>query len=784
MKQARSNFQFLWALVLLVLTVYPSLAQHPIDSSPLHSSDNIERIIDGPSPPIPPEVISRDDQGRATVRATRIDTPIQLDGRLDESIYQTIFPISGFIQQVPDEGHPATENTEVWLLFDDENIYLGARCYDSAPASQWVANDMRRDTAQLRQNDTLAVILDTFYDRRNGVAFYTNPLGARADFAITNEGNPNSDWNPIWDVRTGRFEGGWTVEMEIPFKSLRYRSRLSQIWGFQIRRVVRTKNEASYLTPLPISAIRGGAIGGIFRVSEAATLVGLTVPQSASILEVKPYGIGGSNIDIDEEPARMYRADAAVGVDVKIGITQNLTADFTYNTDFAQVEVDEQQVNLTRFSLFFPEKRDFFLEGRGIFLFAAGAAGGGGGSGGSFRDGDAPILFYSRRIGLQDNRSVPILMGGRLTGKAGPFDIGLLNVQTDNENVSGAIPTNFMVGRIKRDIFRKSSVGAIFTNRSVSRLGDGSSQTYGIDGTFAFYDNVNLLGYFAQAHVPQRTGKNTSYQGKFDYTGDTYGLQLNHLLAEKNFVPEVGFVRRNNFLRTFLSGRFSPRPRSIDQIRQFRLESSLDYTVTADNRSLETRITKFRLEAEFENSDRFRITFNDNYEMLESPFVPGNALEIPEGPYDFRDLELSYVLGQQHRANGQLAFRTGGYFDGTIKSLDFSQGYVALTKQLSVEPSMSINWVNLPNGSFRMDLTRGRINFSFTPRMFFAGLIQYNSSSESIGANLRFRWEYSPGSELFVVYTEDRNADPLRPNRSGYRGNRGFVVKINRLFRL
>ena len=251
------------------------------------------------------------------------------------------------------------------------------RVWDSAPPSAWVANEMRRDTSQLRQNDTFAVILDTFYDRRNGVAFYTNPLGALADFALTNEGNPNSDWNPVWDVRTGRFDGGWTAEMEIPFKSLRYRQGPAMVWGVQLRRNVRRKNEWAYLTPLPISAGSGPA--GIFRVSDAATLVGLEVPGGSRNLEIKPYGIGGLTTDVNASPPQRNAGDGDFGVDVKYGITQNLTVDFTYNTDFAQVEVDEQQVNLTRFSLFFPEKREFFLEGRGIFDFARGGVGGGSG---------------------------------------------------------------------------------------------------------------------------------------------------------------------------------------------------------------------------------------------------------------------------------------------------------------------------------------------------------------------------------------------------------------------
>ena len=415
-----------------------------------------------------PDVVARDGTGRATIRAIKLAEGIRLDGQLDEPVYETVRPVREFIQQMPDEGAAPTERTEAWVMFDDMNVYVSARVWDSAPPSAWVANEMRRDTSQLRDNDSFWVALDTFYDRRNSVVFYTNPLGALGDHAVTNEGNPNGDWNPVWEVRTGRFADGWTVEMEIPFKSLRYRHTPSQVWGIQLRRNTRRKNEHVYVNPVPISAGRAG----IFRVSDYATLVGLEVPGGANRFEVKPYGIAGVTTDRTASPPTRNDGDRDLGIDAKYGITQNLTADLTYNTDFAQVEVDEQQVNLTRFSLFFPEKREFFLEGRGIFDFARGGGGSGGRSsalrqagGGSFRGGNAPQLFYSRRIGLENGVVVPIVGGGRVTGKIGPFDVGALNIQTDDETISGAEATNFTVVRLKRDILRRSSVGAIFTNR-------------------------------------------------------------------------------------------------------------------------------------------------------------------------------------------------------------------------------------------------------------------------------------------------------------------------------
>ena len=329
-------------------------------------------VVDDPPPPVPPAVVTRDG-GRATVRAIRLTTGLRVDGRLDEPVYRDVPPVSDFLQQLPDEGAPATERTDAWVLFDDENFYVAGRCWDSAPPSEWAATDMQRDSRNMLNNDLFGFLIDTFYDRRNALLFYANPLGGFVDQQITNEGNPNRDWNPVWDVRTDRFDGGWTIEMVVPFKSLRYRPTRDQVWGIQLRRTVIRKNEWAYLTLIPISAAGFGGRGGVFRVSAAGTLVGLEAPPAGRPLEVKPYAIGGVATNLDAQPPQRRDGDGAFGVDLKYGVTENLTADLTYNTDFAQVEVDEQQVNLTRFNLFFPEKREFFLEGRGLFDFARGS---------------------------------------------------------------------------------------------------------------------------------------------------------------------------------------------------------------------------------------------------------------------------------------------------------------------------------------------------------------------------------------------------------------------------
>ncbi len=773
------SFIFIAMLAMAVLGVRPIVvsAQTAVSAT----SETVR--VDGPLPPTAPNVIRRDESGNATVRAVRLTQPIQLDGQLDEPFYEDTPSISDFIQSVPDEGAAATERTEAWIGFDNENIFVSARVWDSAPESEWVANELRRDTNQLRQNDTFGVMFDTFYDRRNGVMFYTNPLGALAEFAMTNEGNPNSDWNPVWDVRTGRFEGGWTVEMRIPFKSLRYRPGTEQVWGLQMRRAVRRKNEWSHLTLIPAAAAGTGAMG-VFRVSRSGTLVGLEAPAASRVIEIKPYGISGLKTDATTVPELRNDFSADAGLDLKIGITDNLTSDFTWNTDFAQVEVDERQVNLTRFSLFFPEKREFFLEGRGIFGFATpgvtrGLGPGGPGSGGGV---SAPTLFFSRRIGLEGGSPIPIRGGGRVTGKVGPFDVGALNIQTDDLESAGAKSTNFTVLRLRRDILRRSSVGVIFENRSVSAVAPGANRAYGVDATFSLFDNLNLLGYYAKTETDGLLGRDDSYRGRASYDGDLWGLQADHLLVGEDFNPELGFVRRKGFRQSFVSGRYSPRPASIESVRQMTFEVRLNYLENAEAGFVETRERQGNLQIELENSDSFSADFTDSYENLTEAFPIASGVAIAAGRYSFRDVQLQYSFGPQRPYSGNLSVQKGSFYGGDRTSIGFQRARIEILPQLSVEPSLSFNWVDLPQGDFTQHVASARVSYSFSPRLFLSGLVQYSDGSDSFSTNFRLRWEYAPGSEIFFVYTEERATDVF--DRFSALSNRGLVIKVNRLLRL
>jgi hypothetical protein len=730
------------------------------------------------------DVISRDAAtGKITVRAIRLAEPLRIDGRLDESLYSDANPASDFVQMEPDGGQGATEKTEVWVAFDQRNVYVSMRAWESRP-ERMIANEMRRDSNNIRQGDCIGFSFDTFFDHRNALQFEVSPIGARTDGQSTNERQYNADWNPVWDVAVGKFEGGWTVEAAIPFKSIRY---ADGPWGFQARRNNKWKNEISYLTAVPPAF---GLGRGSFSASLFATLTDLEVPQRSRSLEVKPYAVGNMTTDKTAVPAILNHADGDLGADAKYSVTQSLSTDLTYNTDFAQVEADEQQVNLTRFSLFFPEKRDFFLENQGVFTFGGAgvnsAAAGTTSSGSGAVPGDSgetPQLFYSRRIGLNGAKIVPIWGGGRLTGRVGRTTLGLINMETREDAVSNSPATNFSVVRVKRDILRRSSIGLLATNRSSVQVGNGSNQVFGVDTALAFFSNVAVNAYVAKAASAGVDSDDLSYRAQLDYGGDRYGLALERLSVGANFNPDVGFVRRPDIRRNFALARFSPRSRRIKAIRKYYAIGQFTYTNDGAGQ-LNTRIADGDFSIEFQNSDRVDIGFNDDYEFARTAFpVIISTVRLPRGGYHFRTGRIGYNFGQQRPYSGNVLFEKGSYYNGDRTTITLRGSRVNVTSQFSVEPNLSINAVDLPvtNGTFTAKLFGPRVTYTMTPLMFASALIQFNSSTNSVSANVRLRWEYRPGSELFVVFNEER--DTLAPRFPATR-NRAFIIKVNRFFRL
>ena len=762
------------AICLLAIGLLPAQAAQarqeaaPPPGSPASLTEPLDlpSSFDGPPPPVPPAVMNRDDSGQATVRAVRLATPLRIDGRLDEVLYDTVPPISDFLQVEPQPGEPATDKTDVWITFNETTVFVSLRCWQDP--DRIAANDMRRDSYS--EDDYFDIALDTFHDGRNAVVFTLYASGGRFDAQITDESQMNVDWNPVWDLRTGRFDGGWTAEAAIPFRSLRYRPGRAQIWGVNLQRYTQWKNESSTLNRIPVAL---GSMG-VMQMSLAGPLVGLEAPPASRNLEFKPYLVADMVSDRLAIPEISNEVSADLGIDIKYGLSQNLTADFTYNTDFAQVENDQQQVDLTRFSLFFPEKRDFFLENQGTFGFGGARAGG---FGGSF---DTPSLFYSRRIGLHEGRAVPIEAGARLTGRTGRYTLGLLNIQADDEPLSGAVATNFGVMRLKRDILRRSSVGVIYTRRSIDQTGAGRNEAYGVDGTFAFFDNLTFNTYWAETSTLGLTGDDASYRLQMDYNGDRYGVQLERLRVGGNFNPGIGFVRRHDMRRSFGEFRFSPRPTDSKLVRKYSWTGSMAYIENGAG-LVETREAEAEFGIEFHSGDEIELTYVRSYEFLPHPFPIASDITLGVGGYDFDYVQAQLQLGQQRRISGGFFLEYGDFYSGRKTSFGWGWGRVNLSSQFLLEPGISFNRVELPQSEFNVELIDMRAVYTMTPRMFVSALFQYDSESRGLAANVRLRWEYTPGSELFVVYNEQR--DTLT---SGFPGlnDSALIVKVTRLFQL
>jgi hypothetical protein len=709
---------------------------------------------------------------RRAVTAYPVTAPLTIDGNLDEAFYRTVQPASDFIQIEPEDGAPATEKTEMWVGFDRDTVYVAFRCWESR-MERVVAKEMRRDNTAIWGGDDVVVFyLDTFNDGRNGFQFVINSIGGRGDGQASNDGNYNGDFNTIWDVATGRFEGGWIVETALPFKSLRYQPGAQQVWGINAVRTNRWKNEISFLNPVPKE--RGQA--GVHYSSVAGLLQGVVAPAGSRNLDLKPYAISNSTGQAAASGGMRHDLTADIGLDAKYGLTQNLTADLTYNTDFAQVEADQQQVNLTRFSLFFPEKRDFFLENQGMFTF--------GGASSNFSVGNVPILFYSRRIGLERGLAVPIRGGGRLTGRLGRYTLGLINIQTGEEQAVAAEPTNFSVVRLRRDVLRRSSVGLLMTGRRASGTGQQDNAAYGVDGTFGFFESLSINTYWARSEdhlraAPGGRGDRVSYRGQLDYNGDRYGLQLERLAVGDAFNPGVGYVRRADMRRSFGQARFSPRPRRNTVVRKYSWTGSIDYVENGAGQ-LETREHEAEFGIDFQNADRFTATYTDTYEHLLRPFQIARGITLPVGGYDFGTARLAYNRANRQRVAGSLSLETGTFYGGRKTAIGLGSGRVNVTPRFSVEPTYSLNRVHLPQGRFTSQLVGSRVTFTATPVMFTSALLQYNSETHSLSANVRLRWEYRPGSELFVVYNDERDTLARAfPDLT----SRAFIVKVNRLFR-
>jgi hypothetical protein len=745
--------------ILLVAAFAPCVASAELPQGPTDSA------LAGPLEPVPPAVVARDTEGHVTIRAIRLAEPLVIDGRLDERLYRETEAIGDFIQQEPREGSPSTDKTEVWVAYDEDAVYVGARLWES-DSSQRVTSDMRRDAANLYNNDHFGVMFDTFDDRRNGYVFFANAQGGMSDAQVLNE-NASADWNTIWETRAADFDGGWTIEFRIPFRSIRFKED-GHVWGINFRRLVSSKTETSYLTHIPASFARNG----LMRTSSAATLVGLDTPGRLRNIDVKGYALGSTVTNRLSRPVISNHGDTEFGADIKWGLTQSLIADVTYNTDFAQVEDDEQQVNLTRFSLLFPEKREFFMDGAQFFQFGI--------QGALNNNADLPAIFFSRRIGLENGAVVPIVFGGRLVGRSGPYRVGFLQMRTGDLPAARAVATDYSVVRVQREFLRRSRIGVIGTRRAPSTGGaDSRNYAYGADAVLQFYDNIQMTEYIAKTNSAGRSGDDTSYRSRFNWNPDRWGVDIEHMYAGKNFNPEVGFVRRpDGFRQTHAKFESSPRPRNIPHVRQLITSVELDYFTDPSGHQVTSRTQVLAHRTNFTNGDYTQIDATRSYDLVDEPFDVAKNVRIPVGGYDFTQFRAAYTLGPQRKLSGTATARTGNFYDGTLRELSW-KSRVEFSPQLYAEPTISWNRIDVPWGRGNTNLVSSRLTYTISPRMFFSALVQYQSRVDALSTNARFRWEYKPGSEMFVVYNDGRTT--LTRGIPDLQ-NRSIVVKVTRLF--
>ena len=722
--------------------------------------------------------------GYPLARARRVAEPPAVDGAvLGDPAWADAIPATGFVQNTPDEGQPASELTEVYVVYTDDTLYFGIVCYVRDPSTIIVA-DSRRDSS-LRETDSFQIILDTFQDKQNGFVFGTNPAGVEYDGQVTNEGQGsgrsggfvrrsggggqqrgsgggfNLNWDGVWQVDAQISEIGWTAEIAIPFRTLRFPSGDGQTWGLNFQRNIRSRNEQSYWASLPRQF-------NLNRLSLAGELRGVEVPRQRN-LKVTPYVLGEA---VRRDVATSTTALGDVGADLKYSVTPSLTADLTYNTDFAQVEVDDQQINLDRFNLFFPEKRPFFLENAG--LFSVGQPG-------------QLEVFFSRRIGIgAGGEQIPIVGGGRLSGKVGTnTNIGFLNMQTE-AGASGAAANNFTVARVRQDFANRSNVGAMVVNRSAtgSLAGDGDdNRSYAVDGRLGLGQKVTFSGFAADTDTPGLENDAHAFAGAANYDSERYRFGGGFSEVGPNFNPEVGFYARRGYRRVDGSVRTAFRPDNSWGIHELTPHAS-HYTIfNFDTGQQETQYTHLDSTIEWRNGARLATAFNMTKEGVLQPFEIFPGVDVPVSTYAHREAQLRFNTNRGAPLSFEIRAVAGGFFGGERVQVG-PQVNMRVGESINAEFRWDRNDITLPSGAFVTNLTRMRVNYSFTTRMFVQALLQYNDRDNLWSSNVRFGLLSDANTGLFVVYNDiqyfDDILDPRRVTPTGT--GRTLTIKYSQVF--
>ena len=680
---------------------------------------------------------------RRSVVAVRLPDSqvVTLDGRLDEEFWNTVSPATDFVQIDPDNGKLATEQTEVRIVYNADTLYIGALCLDSEP-EKWLGYQRRRDEF-LSSDDRFMWTIDTFHDAQSGYFFEMNPSGMMGD-SLMGGGIDNRQWDGIWNARVHRGEYGWSIEVAIPFRSLNFDPNSEQ-WGINFQRTVRRKNEDSIWMGWARNQ-------GLRRMTNAGALTGIREVTQGLGLDVKPYALATG----ESSPGRAksgFSNSADAGVDVFYSPTPGLRSVLTVNTDFAQTEVDQRQVNLTRFSLFFPEKRDFFLDGAPFFAF------------GSPLSGDLIVNpFFSRRIGLTSSGTPQTInFGGKLTGQMGRQDVGFLHVRTGED--TGTIGEEFTVGRVRRRILAQSYVGGLYTRRDPHGSGSATRQTAGADfrlatSRFRGSQNLESTGYYLRATNPATGKDGNSFGLTAAMPNDLWNVQFASRQVDANFDPAIGFVTRRGYRRYQPSVEYGPRPRGSRIVRRYGFNVALDVQTDLHNDLLSRAVDVKVLDVSFHSQDSFSVTVSQDRERLDAPFTPSRGIVLPLGAvYDTSNLDIKFATANRRTLAVSATIDSGGFYSGTRRGAAINLTLRA-RPGLIVYASPEVNRVRLAEGAFTTRLYRLVGETQFSPWIALVNNFQYDSVSAVLGWQSRFRWILRPGSDVYFVYTHNWLDDP------------------------
>jgi hypothetical protein len=688
------------------------------------------------------------DSGKRVVRAERMqpEEQIVLDGVLDEPVWKRAVSAGEFVQQDPVLGADPTERTEIRFAFNRDHLYMGVICFDSEP-DKLQGNTSKRDEF-LSADDRFMWTMDTFLNQQTGYFFEMNPAGLMADALMGPGGTNNREWDGIWNARVRQSGIGWVIEIDIPFRSIAFDPN-APAWGVNFQRTVRRKQEELLWTGYQRNQ-------GLRRMANAGLLVGLNEVSAGRGFELRPYVSGNLSNGPGREPPVPRDADGDVGIDLAYNITPSLRGVATINTDFAETEVDQRLVNLTRFPLFFPERRTFFLDGATFFDFPISA-------------------FFSRRIGLVSGQPQPIIGGGKLTGQAGRFDTGALYVRTaETDEASGE---DFLVGRVRRRLLQQSYVGAIYTARNTyDGLNRPVQQTAGVDlrlatASFRRNKNLNFTGYWVANTTDANVGDSAAFGANLDYPNDIWEMSMEFQEVQKNYDPAVGFTPRREFRRYNPEFRWNPRPKTRHPyIRRmgFGLRPFAFTDLENQKQSVDWNLQPFRLE--LHSGDIVETSISPSYERLDEPFEISSDVTLPPGSYDFTRYSVSLNSANRRVVALRPRFEWGTFYNGD--RTEYALGVdVRPRPGVRVNTTLEYNTVDLVEGSFDTTLVRTVIDTQFSPFMYLTNNIQYDSVSAVLGWQARFRWILRPGNDIFFVYTHNwiDSLDPLDPRQSRFR---------------